>query len=221
MVDWFLKGGPVMWPLLICSIAMVALVVERAFFWIQHHRHHRSDELEEWLGYLRGGRLWEGIRMGQKSDHPIVQTLSGALRCGEPFWPDALALAIDEADRKVRAHLAWLDTIITLAPLLGIFGTVSGIIKAFDLLGRASPTPQAVSVGIAEALITTEFGLAIAMPALVFYNLFHSLSNRYVFRLERYAHELEMVLKEAKTASSSIGPTTDPTVCERGGLPVA
>ncbi len=198
VVSWFLKGGPVMWPLLICSILGFALVVERLIFWSQHRRRSKPEELDRWLEHIRHGRLKEALKGGKESRHPAIQVLHSALKHGERPLSDALELAVDEADEKTRETLPGLDTVITLAPLLGIFGTVAGIVKAFDLLGRASPTPQAVSVGIAEALITTEFGLAIAMPALVFYNLFLTLSDRFAFRLERHAHEFEILYAQAK-----------------------
>ncbi len=199
VIQWFLRGGPVMWPLLICSVLGVALIVERLLFWVQHRQRNTTEELDRWLEQIRHGHLKEALQAGKKSRHPAIRALQGALKHGDRPLPDALALSIDEADEKTRETLPGLDTVITLAPLLGIFGTVTGIVKAFDLLGHASPTPQAVSVGIAEALITTEFGLGIAMPALVFYNLFLTLSDRFAFRLERYAHEFETLYAESKT----------------------
>lgn len=199
VVSWFLKGGPVMWPLLACSVLALALIVERLIFWQQRRRRSDAQELDRWLEQVRHGRLKEALRAGKESPHPVIQALHGALKHGDRPLSDALALSVDEADEKTRETLPGLDTAITLAPLLGIFGTVTGIVKAFDLLGHGSPTPQAVSVGIAEALITTEFGLGIAMPALVFYNLFLTLSDRFAFRLERYAHEFEALYTQAKT----------------------
>ncbi len=187
-----------MWPLLGCSILAVTLIAERLIFWGQHRKRLDAEELDRWLEQIRHGRLKEALKSGRESRHPVIQALSGALKHGDRPLSDALALSVDEADGKTRETLPGLDTAITLAPLLGIFGTVTGIVKAFDLLGRASPTPQAVSVGIAEALITTEFGLGIAMPALVFYNLFLTLSDRFAFRLERYAQEFEALYAQGK-----------------------
>jgi biopolymer transport protein ExbB len=178
--------------------------VERLIFWSQHRRHSNPEELDRWLEQIRHGRLKEALKLGRESCHPVVHALHGALRHGDRPLSDTLGLAVDEADEKTRETLPGLDTVITLAPLLGIFGTVAGIVKAFDLLGRASPTPQAVSVGIAEALITTEFGLAIAMPALVFYNLFLTLSDRFAFRLERHSHEFEALYAQARAKPTSL-----------------
>jgi len=83
---------------------------------------------------------------------------------------------------------------VTLTPLLGIFGTVTGIIKSFELLGSSGiADPHAVSAGIAEALITTATGLAIAMPTLIFYNYFAAKGERFTFRLEKYSREFEIL----------------------------
>lgn len=212
VIHWFLRGGPVMWPLLICSIVGVALILERLFFWWQHRRRSNPAELDRWLETLRHGRLKEALKMGRETAHPVIRPLTGALSHGDRTLPDALSLAVDESDSATRETLPGLDTVITLAPLLGIFGTVTGIVKAFDLLGHATPTPQAVSVGIAEALITTEFGLAIAMPALVFYNIFLALSDRFAFRLQRYAHEFEVLYGQAKATRAAAEAPAEPMV---------
>ena len=112
---------------------------------------------------------------------------------------DALELEVDATVERTRVSLAALDTCITLAPLLGIFGTVTGIIGSFNLIGQtAIADPQAVSAGIAEALITTAAGLTIAMPALVAYNLFLTFSDRVAFRLEKYAREFEILYLQSK-----------------------
>lgn len=205
IIQWFSRGGAVMWPLLLCSVLAFALILERLIFWQQHRRRSDRQELDQWLEHLRHGRMKELLRLGKESRHPVVQALYGSLKHGDRPLADALALAVDEADEKTRETLPGLDTALTLAPLLGIFGTVTGIVKAFDLLGHASPTPQAVSVGIAEALITTEFGLGIAMPALVFYNLFLTLSDRTTFRLERYAQEFQTLYEAQSKSKTPVG----------------
>ena len=113
---------------------------------------------------------------------------------GEKTLSEALSLEIDNTIEKTRRSLSVIDTCVTLSPLLGIFGTVTGIIKSFELLGRSGMTdPHAVSAGIGEALITTAAGLAIAMPSLIFYNFFISKSEHLTFRLEKYAREFEIL----------------------------
>ncbi|MBI4227816.1 MAG: MotA/TolQ/ExbB proton channel family protein [Candidatus Omnitrophica bacterium] len=198
VVEGFIKGGPVMWPLLGCSIAALALIAERAAFWWRFRRQAQAGEIAQFFEQVRHGRLKEILR-GREAANPIVQTLARALGHGDRALHDALELEVDATVERTRASLAGLDTCITLAPLLGIFGTVTGIIGSFNLIGQtAIADPQAVSAGIAEALITTAAGLTIAMPTLVCYNLFLTFSDRIAFRLEKYAREFEILYAQAK-----------------------
>jgi biopolymer transport protein ExbB len=97
----------------------------------------------------------------------------------------------------MRRFMGVLDTMITVAPLLGIFGTVTGIIQSFEALGATGvEQPAAVTAGIAQALITTAAGLGIAIPSVVFYNFYDSLCERAALRIERYATSLEIVYEK-------------------------
>ena len=104
--------------------------------------------------------------------------------------------ATDEIDR-MRRHLPILDTIITVSPLLGIFGTVIGIILSFEILGSVGiEEPQAVTAGIAQALITTASGLGIAILSLFPYNYFNSRVEKAAAYIEKYATSLEIVYEK-------------------------
>lgn len=195
--ELFVKGGPVMVPLLLCSGWALACVIERALYWWQRRRMN-SGEVNPFLEHLRHGRLKEALRVGHASSNPILQTLMASLVHGDKTLDDALELEVAKTSEQFWRTLGGLDTAITLAPLLGIFGTVTGIIKSFNLLGASSVVdPQAVSAGVAEALITTAAGLAIAMPSLIFYNAFSSRSEKAAFELERYAQEFKILYRQA------------------------
>lgn len=186
-----------MYPLLVCSFLAVAFIVERLIFWWQQKRRVSSKELDQFLEKLRHGRLKEMLKQGEASLDPVVRVLTASLSHGERVLHDALGLEVDRAVEKTQRGIRAIDTIITLSPLLGIFGTVTGIIQSFDLLGQTSiADPQAVSVGIAQALITTAAGLAIAMPSIIAYNSFLSQSERFAFRLEKYAYEFEILYSQ-------------------------
>jgi biopolymer transport protein ExbB len=194
MIEFIQKGGPVMYPLLICSFLAVAFIAERLLFWWQEKRRVNLGDLDKFLEYLRHGHLKEMLKQGEESRDPVVTVLTSSLRHGERVLHDALGLEVDRAVEATQRGLRAIDTIITLSPLLGIFGTVTGIIQSFDLLGQTSiADPQAVSVGIAQALITTAAGLAIAMPSIIAYNFFLSQTERFAFRLEKYAYEFEIL----------------------------
>jgi len=183
-----------MYLLLPCSIIAIALIIERLLFWREARRMVDSGEVDALLVELRKGNASKIKESGHRSHNPIVQALTSALTHGDQTLHDALELEIDKTEQKTRAMLSGLATIVALAPLLGIFGTVTGIIQSFQLLGVTSiADPQSVSGGIAQALITTATGLAIAMPTLIFHNAFSSMSDKFIFRMERYAREFEIL----------------------------
>lgn len=197
MIEFIQKGGPVMYPLLVCSFLAVAFITERSLFWWQQRRRFCPTEIDRFLEHLRHGHLKEMLKKGEESREPIVRTLTASLTHGEKVLHDALGLEVDRAVETTQRGLRAIDTVITLSPLLGIFGTVTGIIQSFDLLGQTSiADPQAVSVGIAQALITTAAGLAIAMPSIIAYNFFLSQTERFAFRLEKYAYEFEILYSQ-------------------------
>ena len=194
MIQFFQKGGPVMYPLLLCSFIAAALIIEHLLFWRQQNRYLDLKEIGRFLEFLRHGHIKEMFRLGEETQNPVIQTLVSSLSHGDKVLHDALELELDNAIEKTQRRLVGLDTVITLAPLLGIFGTVTGIINSFNFLGASTATnPQEVSAGVAEALITTAAGLAIAMPSIVFYNFFVAQTDRFAFRLEKYAREFEIL----------------------------
>lgn len=196
--EWMVKGGPVMVPLLACSLWAVACILERALYWWQERRRMDPAEVDRLWEHLRHGRLKEALRLGHASHNPSIKTLMASLAHGDKTLEDALELEVAKTSEQFWRTLGGIDTAVTLAPLLGIFGTVTGIIKSFQLLGATTITdPQAVSAGIAEALITTAAGLAIAMPSLIFYNLFSTRAEKAAFQLERYAREFKILYRQA------------------------
>lgn len=211
MIEWFQKGGLTMYPILLCSIISLTFIIERFLFWFMDMRHTKSGEVDSLLELLRHGRIKDFIKGAQNSKNPIVMTFQRSLAHGDRTISDALSLEIDATVEKTRRSLSVIDTCVTLAPLLGIFGTVAGIIKSFELLGHSAvriADPHGVTAGIAEALITTQAGLLVAMPSLVFYNFFTAKGNRFTFRLEHYAREFETLV------SRVVGSKTRPSHTE-------
>jgi biopolymer transport protein ExbB len=119
---------------------------------------------------------------------------SGRERHREFSLSKAMEMAALEEIKRMKKHLSILDTMITAAPLLGILGTVLGIIHSFDMLGSAGiQDPQAVTSGIAQALLTTAAGLFIAIFTLFPFNYFNSKVEKARIRIEKYATSLEIV----------------------------
>lgn len=187
MYIFFIRGGPLMWPLLICSIISIAVSVERAIFWLRAILQRDDDLVCQIFNLTEKGDYEEAIRRGKDSRSVIVRVLmAGLVHRDYGLSPSMEAAATREIERMKRG-LSVLDTIITLAPLLGILGTVSGIITSFDLLGQASiEDPKAVTAGIAVALITTAAGLSVAIITLLPFNAL----TRKVEKVTNYMEQL-------------------------------
>ena len=195
MVALLAKGGPVMIPLAGCSILALAVVLERAWTWL---RLGPSDEPETVLARAAQGDWKEASRIGTASRSPAARVLAAGIEHRNP----AATLAMETAARleiaRLKRFLPVLDTIVTLSPLLGLLGTVTGMIAAFGVMGHSGMnSPHAITGGVAEALIATAVGLGIAIAALVPLNFFNSRVDATLESIERYGSRLELLLAEA------------------------
>lgn len=194
MISIFQAGGPVMYPLLFCSVITLAIIIDRTLFWLR----------------LRNGRRLELIaklcRSSQSLSNPadLIEIKQDVVGCvllagiendhSMAGWEMQLA-AKRELDRMTQ-YQGILKIMVSLAPLLGIFGTVLGIIESFSLLGDHSLVdPIAASSGLAEALVTTAFGLAIAMLSLIAFAIFQSRAEKLHYEMEVRCTELERAIK--------------------------
>ena len=178
------RGGIVMVPLLVLSVISLMLSVERAWFWILMHGPGRLAQL---------GRLNASLRQGDTNQIKKAllprRSVYGQLvrQLLEHGASDAVAIETVETQRpRIDRFMATLSTIITAAPLLGILGTVIGIIQSFNLLGvqETLTDPRTVSTGIAEALLTTALGLVVALVTLFPYMVFRAHAERSIGRME-------------------------------------
>jgi biopolymer transport protein ExbB len=171
MNELITKGGPIMWPLLACSCTALAIVIERAIFWILLSKRKNQNLINRIFTLTENGEFDTAIKEGRESSCIVSHILAEGLAHRNYGLVQSLEAAAMAEIEKMKRYLSILDTIITAAPLLGILGTVSGIIVSFDLLGHAGiADPQAVTGGIAQALITTAAGLSIAIATLLPYN---------------------------------------------------
>ncbi len=195
-----------MYPLLFCSILAVTVIVDRFIFWAREDIRRNRPLVDEVLELCRMGD-WEGVRkkvQGSK-DYVIRILVSGILHRDFSMLKAMESAAADEV-KRMRRHMSILDTMITVAPLLGIFGTVLGIISSFELLGASGiANPQAVTGGIAQALITTAAGLGIAILSVFPYNYFNARVENAVLAIEKYATSLEIVFEKISSAANIKG----------------
>ncbi|MCF6148879.1 MAG: MotA/TolQ/ExbB proton channel family protein [Candidatus Kuenenia sp.] len=201
MFELFQKGGFIMYPLLICSVISVAFSLERLFFWMREKRALNSKLLNSIMKEAENGNYHEALELGKGSKDHIVRVICNGLAHIEFSMINALELAAGDEINRMRRGLGVLDTIITMAPLLGILGTVIGIIQSFDMLGEMGiEDPKSVTGGIAQALITTAAGLTIALFTIIPYNYFVSCVEKATRNMEKYITSLEILYQKRTNA---------------------
>ena len=202
MLHWVLKGGPVMWPLLLCSVIALAAIFERLRFWLRERRSH-DDPLIHKLLHLTGRGLFEEVlAAAQGTRDAVARILANGLSHHHFSLEGALEVAVNAELKRMKRYLGVLDTIITVAPLLGIFGTVTGILVAFGALEGRIPDPKVVASGIAQAVITTVAGLAIAIPTVVAYNYFCAKVEDAAGRISTHVTNFQILYQKGKAKNA-------------------
>jgi len=193
MIKIFQDGGPIMWPLLFCSILTLATVLERLYFNIVERGRRQPELVEEILRRVEQGDVRGAVKAGLRSEDYIVRVLMAAIvHRGQSLTNAAIHASNIELKRFSRG-LVILDTMITLSPLLGLLGTITGMIHAFGLLGgQELDAPQAITGGIAQALIATAFGLSIAITAVIPFNYLNARLEEARNNIQSAATQLEL-----------------------------
>jgi biopolymer transport protein ExbB len=181
-------GWPI-WFLLIASVIALTLIVERTLY-LRRARILPPNLLTEVVRVYQSGKIKPEVVENLESNSPLGRVLAAGLRnVNAPR--DVMKESIEEAGRasahELERFLTSLGTIATLAPLLGLFGTVVGMIEIFGAQNATGTNPAELAHGISVALYNTGFGLAIAMPALVFYRHFRALVDAFVVDMEQQA----------------------------------
>ncbi|MHC4251144.1 MAG: MotA/TolQ/ExbB proton channel family protein, partial [Planctomycetota bacterium] len=193
--------------------------IERAIFWVRLSAGRSRALVERFLELADGNEFDEAARAAHGSADPVVRVLHCGLVHRNYDVTSALEMAATAELRRAERFLAILDTIITLAPLLGILGTVVGIIQSFDMLSLSATVedPQAVTGGIAQAMITTATGLTIAIAALIPHNWFRALADGLRHEMEEAATRLEIVFRKRADAEGKAAedPAGTPDAGER------
>lgn len=203
MIEIFKNGGILMYPLLLCSLISLTIIIERLIFWATAGM-NKGRVLVDKILELSADERWEDIRkISGGSKNYVVRILISGILHREYSPVKAMESAAADEIFKMRRFMGLLDTIITAAPLLGILGTVVGIIESFDMLGASGiDNPQAVTGGIAKALITTAAGLSIAIMTVFPYNYFNARIERAAQIIEKYATSFE-IMHERRIAGNN------------------
>jgi biopolymer transport protein ExbB len=197
-IEFFRAGGIVAWPLLGFSIAAIALIVERLFFWFRVNR--RQDRVIREVLKLYSQKPPAAIHLlRQNIDLPMCRIFLEALELNHPT-PEKFRLALETASQAeiptLKRFSTVFETIVSISPLLGLLGTVLGLMTAFSSLklGDVGGTRSSgVTSGISEALISTVMGLVVAISTLMFANAFRSFYRRQLALVQEYGGQLELL----------------------------
>ena len=193
MFDYFLRGGPMMWLLLICSVLAIAIIIDR--FLVYHRARVDEQELMAKINeILSRGRSDEALNLLRKTGGPVASILMAGLsekNKGKAQMEEAFESASLNEIPKLEKYLPILSTIAAVSTLLGFTGTVIGMINAFNSIAVAeASSPAIVATGIGQALITTATGLLIAIPTVVFHQYFTHRVDGFVLEIEKCCKEL-------------------------------
>jgi len=195
MIQFLLKGGFLMLPILLCSVIAATIILERFYQLVYKRRKRISNIFARVRSLLKEGKAEEALRLCEGQPDPVAHILAIGIRIRKRALEDKeriIARYGSKIVRQLEKNLRGLAIIGNLTPLLGLLGTVTGMIKAFmkiqELGGRVEPS--VLAGGIWEALITTAAGLSVAIPSIVFYHYFEGRVDTIASQMKEAASEL-------------------------------
>ncbi len=199
VLKYFKEGGWVMWPVAATFFLALCVLVERSVWWITLKRSLRPAAQEQAREALGTGDFGTAVQLGMQNNDPFLTNLNEGISHAHTSMLAAMHLHATQWIEKSEARMWVLGTIITLAPLLGLLGTVVGLMGSFGELGGEELAVGKVTGGIAEALIATACGLGIAISCLLPYNYFRKRVSAFRQAFERWINHAELLVQSAKT----------------------
>lgn len=203
-MDLFRAGGPVMWPMLILIFIAITVVVERLIFLFRENGYREPEVVEKMLECVEHGDINGALAVGQKSKDAIARILVYSLSNRDYSLSNAFIRASGQELARFQQGSATLDTCITAAPLLGLLGTVTGMMRTFgSLTGDLASAAANITGGVAEALVATMCGLAVAVSCLVPYNYLNARGEQVKQDIADASHALEIFIKKSEAKHTS------------------
>jgi biopolymer transport protein ExbB len=204
-MELFKYGGPIMWPILLTSLLAITVIVERLIFIFRENAQRDHDAVEKMLEKVEAGDVNGAIETGKKSKDFVARILVFALTHREHSLSNAFLRAANQELNRYQQGLMVLDTIITAALLLGLLGTVTGMMETFGALGEGGDIAAAagrVMAGVGEALIAVMVGLSISIVTLLPFNYLNSRLEEARHEVEDASNALELIMKKNEGASA-------------------
>ena len=192
-----------MWPILIVCFVGITVVVERLLFIIRENSSREPEVVEKMLERVEARDFEGAIQLGKKSKDFVARILTYALTHRDSSLSNAFIRASNQELNRFSQGMATLDTVITAAPLLGLLGTVTGMMRTFgNMTGDLAAAASGITGGVAEALIATAWGLAIAVTSLLPYNYLTARAEEARHEVADVSNALELILKKSEGAIS-------------------
>lgn len=204
-MELFIHGGPIMWPILLISFIGLTVIVERVLFIVRENANRDSETVEKMLEKVEARDMDGAVEVGKKSKDFIARILVYTLSNKEYSMHNAFMRASNQELTRFQQGMAILDTVITSAPLLGLLGTVTGMMETFGALGKGgdiAANASKITGGVAEALIATACGLAIAIMGLLPFNYMNARIEEAKHEVADASNALEILMKKSESSAS-------------------
>jgi biopolymer transport protein ExbB len=205
-MELFKHGGPIMWPIIIVSFLVITVAMERAIFMFRENARRQPEVVEKMLEKVEANDIEGALEMGKKSQDYVARILVYAISHKEHSLGNSFSRASNQEMQRFSQGLPTLDTCITAAPLLGLLGTVTGMMGTFAALNSGSgdigASTGAITGGVAEALIATMCGLAIAITGLLPFNILNSRLDEAKHEIEDAANSLEIIINKSSNTAA-------------------
>jgi biopolymer transport protein ExbB len=205
-MELFKHGGPIMWPILITSFILITVAIERVIFIFRENGRRQPEVVEKMLEKVGANDVNGALELGKKSEDYVARILVYAISNKSHSLGNSFTRAANQEMHRLSLGLPTLDTCITAAPLLGLLGTVTGMMGTFAALNSGSgdigSSTGAITGGVAEALIATMCGLAIAIAGLLPFNYLNARLDEARHEIEDASNSLEIIINKSSSTAA-------------------